>query len=184
MPPAITCAWRCAMPDRWCFTFLNLKRTSLMWWGSTHWSNVAANHLGVWTAPQSTLMTTCSQLTFLFVLNFSYYFFTWTRRKLVEKDLGLSLFRHCQPCDEFSLWWRFVGDTLNPLTAMSLQNCLFPREAFDQQLVFALFHPQPAIIHYYFSEHHSLLFPSAAVYTQLCLFSLTPLRLPQVKNLV
>lgn len=102
---------------------------------------------------------------------FPYCFVTWITPGVAENDLGPSLFSHCRACDEFSLWWCFVGDTLNPLSAKSLQNCLFPREAFDQQPVFALFHPRPAIIRYYFSEHHSLLFPSAAVYTQLCLCS-------------
>lgn len=144
-----------------------------MWWGSTHWSNVAANnsesleqhHSLLWSLP------VVSWRFCLFCLFFPYYFVTWTTQELADNDLGPSLFHHCKPCDEFPLWWCFVGDLLNPLRAKSLQNCLLPREAFDQQLVFALFHPQPAIIHYYFSEHRSLLFPSAAAYTQLCLYS-------------
>lgn len=97
-----------------------------MWWGSTRWSNVATNHWGARAAPRLCLFWI-----------FPNDFVTWRTQELAENDLGPSLFCRCRPCDEFSLWWRFVGDTLNPLGAKSLQSCLFPPEAFDQQLVFA-----------------------------------------------
>lgn len=57
------------MPDRCCFTFLNLKKTSLMWWGSTHLSKMAINHSG----QDSTTVTSVDHLTFLLCCEFFHF---------------------------------------------------------------------------------------------------------------
>lgn len=37
---AITCVWRCGLTTKSSFLFPSVKRTSLIWWGNTHWNTV------------------------------------------------------------------------------------------------------------------------------------------------
>lgn len=53
------------------------------------------------------------------------------RQLLIEKDLTSTLITHCKPQNEFSVWRRFVGETLNSVSKHN--HCItryFPQELF------------------------------------------------------